>query len=81
MVWSHVLGSWTHVNILMKGRSSKIQRNNCFQCKYFYITWDKRFPYGCRVYGIKTRYNPSAEVFKATGKGCLGYKEKQKSKR
>jgi len=45
----------------------------CGKCKYYYITWDKRFPNGCRAYGIKTRYMPSAEVLKATGRGCLCY--------
>lgn len=47
------------------------ERLVCTKCKYYYVTWDKRFPNGCKCYGIKTRYNPSLEVLKATGKGCL----------
>ncbi len=53
----------------------------CGKCKHYYITWDKRFPNGCRVYGIKTRYMPSAEVLKATGRGCLCYEAKGGHKR
>ncbi|SFG88471.1 hypothetical protein SAMN05660649_03010 [Desulfotomaculum arcticum] len=49
---------------------------NCFKCKHYYITWDARFPNGCRIYGIKTKYNLSTEVIKATGKECLCFEEK-----
>jgi hypothetical protein len=52
------------------------ERPNCFKCKYFYITWDKNFPNGCRIYGIKTRHIPSVVVLQATGEGCLGFDEK-----
>ncbi|MBF7081449.1 uracil-DNA glycosylase [Desulfallas sp. Bu1-1] len=43
----------------------------CHKCKHFYITWDHRFPNGCRGYGIKSKYLPAVEVLRATGKGCL----------
>nr|WP_238492489.1 uracil-DNA glycosylase [Desulfotruncus alcoholivorax] len=57
-------------------RSIMEKTRNCFKCKHYYITWDGRFPNGCRIYGIKTKYNPSAEVLKATGKECFGFEEK-----
>ncbi|AQS58240.1 uracil-DNA glycosylase [Desulforamulus ferrireducens] len=48
----------------------------CSKCKHFYITWDTRFPNGCRAYRIKSRYLPSLEVLRATGKGCLVFEKK-----
>lgn len=50
----------------------------CHQCQHFYITWDRHFPNGCRAYGIKSKYLPAMEVFRATGKGCLGYMPKKR---
>lgn len=49
---------------------------NCFSCKYFYITWDNQFPYGCRALGFKCKRMPSAEVFKASELECLRYDKK-----
>lgn len=51
----------------------------CPKCKHFYITWDHRFPKGCRAYGIKSRYAPSVEVFRATGKTCAVFEPKDSS--
>jgi len=49
---------------------------DCFTCKYFYITWDKHFPYGCNALGFKSKSMPSAEVFKASNTECLKYERK-----
>ncbi|HIE58809.1 MAG TPA: uracil-DNA glycosylase [Persephonella sp.] len=49
---------------------------NCFKCKYFYITWDKKFPYGCKAFGFKSRLLPSIEVYKASKKKCLYFTKK-----
>nr|WP_097157187.1 uracil-DNA glycosylase [Bacillus oleivorans] len=46
------------------------------QCQHFYVTWDTRFPRGCRVYGFKTRQLPSVEVFRASGMKCLKFEKK-----
>jgi len=51
---------------------------NCFKCCYFYITWDRNFPYGCKAYNFKSRQLPSVEVKTASGKECLSFKEKDK---
>ncbi|NPA16769.1 MAG: uracil-DNA glycosylase [Aquificae bacterium] len=51
---------------------------NCYKCEYFYITWDKNFPYGCKSFGFKSRLLPSVEVKKASGRECLSFKPKQK---
>lgn len=54
------------------------QRINCRKCKYYYVTWDGRMPYGCRVFGIKTRQMPSRVVYKSSGKPCQGFEERIK---
>jgi len=53
-------------------------RPNCTHCAYYYVTWDARFPRGCKAYGFKTRGLPSATVFRASGQPCLQYKPKRK---
>ncbi|MTI84054.1 MAG: uracil-DNA glycosylase [Firmicutes bacterium] len=58
-----------------------IPRQNCIRCKHFYVTWDKSLPNGCHCYGIKSRYNPSVQVYRATGEGCLCFKERKQLKK
>ncbi len=55
---------------------SKSYRRNCFKCKFFYITWDKQHPNGCKAMGFKTRQLPSSTVFQSSGKPCEMFKEK-----
>ena len=50
---------------------------NCYKCKYYYITWDARFPRGCRLLGFKARSLPSAEVFNSSGIRCLSFVPKK----
>ena len=49
---------------------------NCFKCKHFYITWDKSFPNGCKVFGFKSRNMPSAAVFESSGQNCQAFEKK-----
>ena len=49
---------------------------NCRKCIYFYITWDNRFPYGCKLYEVKSRQLPSMVVYQSIGKMCESFKEK-----
>ena len=42
----------------------------CRECRHFYITWEPDFPYGCRGFGMKSRYMPYLEVFRSSGKSC-----------
>ena len=51
---------------------------DCFKCEHFYITWDKRFPYGCRAMGFKTANIPSGDVCRASGEECLWFRHKRK---
>jgi hypothetical protein len=58
----------------------KEKKINCFDCIYFYITWDEKFPRGCKAMGFKSREMPSDVVCKSSGSECLRFrKKKQKS--
>lgn len=56
----------------------KAERISCHQCKYFYVTWDNSFPYGCKANGFKGKIMPSLMVFQASGKSCLSFEPKEK---
>lgn len=43
---------------------------NCFACRHFHITYDPRFPYGCRAAGFKSRSLPSREMAANSGMAC-----------
>jgi hypothetical protein len=51
-------------------------RIDCRKCSFFYITWDKKFPYGCKAMGFKTHLMPSMEVRQASGVECLRFEPK-----
>ncbi|PAB59184.1 uracil-DNA glycosylase [Anaeromicrobium sediminis] len=46
------------------------QRIYCKKCKHYYITWNNKFPNGCKLYGIKSNQLPSILVYRSTGKKC-----------
>jgi len=49
---------------------------NCFDCKYFFITWDKAKPYGCKAFGFKSFLLPSKVVYQNSKKSCLAFTKK-----
>lgn len=51
---------------------------SCIKCLYYYITWDKVFPYGCKAMGFKSPRIPAAVVKESSGQECLAFVEKQK---
>lgn len=51
---------------------------NCPQCHYFYVTWDKNFPKGCKVFRFKSKKIPSDFVYEASGLLCEHFTEKPK---
>lgn len=53
---------------------------NCRTCKFFFITWDKKFPYGCKALNFKTRNLPSIEVKNSSGFDCLKYENIKNAK-
>ncbi len=50
---------------------------NCRKCKHFYITWDKKFPYGCRAINFKSKKLPSMEVKLTSGIDCTKFSSKK----
>jgi hypothetical protein len=38
------------------------KRVNCYQCKHFYVTWDPKFPRGCRAFAFKSASLPFVVV-------------------
>lgn len=43
---------------------------NCLKCEYFYVTWDKTSPKGCKYFGFKTKLLPSVAVQQCSGSEC-----------
>lgn len=48
----------------------------CKNCIHYHITWDRKFPYGCKALQFKSVRAPSLEVFAASGIACLRFEEK-----
>lgn len=48
----------------------------CHQCRYFYITWDASFPYGCKAIGFKSKQLPQLAVYQNSGIQCLAFSQK-----
>ncbi|MDQ0856989.1 uracil-DNA glycosylase [Bacillus sp. V2I10] len=55
----------------------KNQSINCLKCTYYYVTWDRDFPNGCRAYGLKSAARPSLTVMKSSGEACMKYTSKR----
>jgi len=53
------------------------QNINCRKCNNYFITWDKKFPYGCKALNFKTTRLPSIDVKINSGLPCMLFKEKK----
>jgi len=62
----------------MRKKTPEDQSVNCRQCRHFFITYDPRFPYGCRVIGFKSRDLPSVVVCRDSGAACRSYTLRKK---
>jgi hypothetical protein len=51
---------------------------NCFFCEHFYITYEPKFPYGCRAMGFKSARMPAVDVFNASGMDCTLFVRKER---
>ncbi|MDA1244508.1 MAG: hypothetical protein O3B02_05845 [Proteobacteria bacterium] len=60
--------------------ASDLQRVNCYGCRHFFITWDKKFPYGCRKMEFRSKRLPSDDVIEADGQRCLAREEAPRDK-
>lgn len=69
--YSFVSGKWGGEDFV------KVERINCFTCKHFFVTWDPKFPRGCKAFQFKTNRLPSAQVLSASGQPCLKYEKKE----
>lgn len=59
----------------------KEERMNCIRCKNYYVTWDARFPRGCKLFAFKGSVLPSVLVQQATGKPCSNFEVKKSENR
>jgi len=59
--------------------SNNTNKVDCFQCKYFAVTWEPRFPRSCKLFGFKTVQMPSVTVFNSSGVQCEGFVKKEKN--
>ncbi len=59
--------------------SGTSERPSCFRCRHFVVTHDARFPYGCRLFAMRTRALPSIEVERTSGRPCGGFEAKPTS--
>jgi len=64
-----------------RGSHSPRSAPDCLKCRHFFVSWDPRFPRGCRVFEIKSLRLPSDEVYAATGHHCPSFELSPKIKR
>jgi hypothetical protein len=53
--------------------AARSERVKCAKCAHYFITYDPRFPYGCRAMNFKSRVLPQNEVTSLTGMDCQMY--------
>ncbi len=53
------------------------ERIDCHKCRFYFVTWNKRFPHGCKAMGFKSRFIPSLDVRRISGAACMMYDEKK----
>ena len=53
-----------------------MKRINCRRCEFYFVTWEKNKPHGCKAYGFKSQQIPSLVVFQSSGTDCNLFKEK-----
>jgi hypothetical protein len=63
--------------IIKDGGSVKRSRIDCHKCKYYYVTWEKNFPHGCKAMGFKSKQFPAITVYVSSNQDCLLYREKK----
>lgn len=61
----------------MNGTAGAVNRVACHKCSHYLVTWNSRFPHGCRAHKIKSRKNPALEVYEASGLTCQLFAPKQ----
>lgn len=54
-----------------------IDKPTCTTCLHYFITYEPRFPYGCRAMNFKCRVLPHLEVETLTGAACLAFQRRR----
>lgn len=49
---------------------------SCIGCLYYYVTWDKKHPKGCKYFGFKSAQMPCQVVKNTSGESCTLYTKK-----
>ena len=52
------------------------QTLDCRKCVHFFVTWEKKCPYGCKAYGFKGPQMPSIVVKASSGERCNFFKQR-----
>ena len=52
------------------------QKIICQKCKYYFVTWEKHKPYGCKAYNFKSQQVPAVVVKQSSGIDCSFYELK-----
>ena len=42
----------------------------CQKCVYYFVTWERGKPHGCKAYGFKSQFIPSITVKRSSGADC-----------
>jgi len=53
---------------------------NCLKCRHYEVTWDPKFPRGCKVFKIKSVRLPSEVVRASTGRDCPAFEPRTPSR-
>ena len=53
-----------------------MKRINCRRCQYYFVTWEKGKPHGCKAYGFKSAQIPSIVVFQSSAIECSMFVQK-----
>tara|TARA_E500000331_G_C16905429_1_gene560974 strand:+ start:31 stop:231 length:201 start_codon:yes stop_codon:yes gene_type:complete len=54
-----------------------MSKNNCSNCSHFYVTYQTKFPYGCRAFGVISKKTPYLEIRKVSGTNCALFSKKK----
>jgi len=54
-------------------------RPSCNDCRHYYITWDPKFPFGCKAMKFKSAREPQLDVVESSGQECLYFERKMRA--
>ena len=60
--------------------TAAVDEPRCTKCAHYFITYNVRFPYGCRAMGFKSRQLPQQEIFRLTGMACQTFERRPAKK-